>query len=131
MNLLCELDHRHVPAYAISNGDFGSTYLVHMLEARYGVRFLEMFLSWEYQMKKPLLIEKAAGILKSRYAIAPAECVLVDDQPQYVEAAARLGMEGILFDARKDSVTDLIGRLNKAGIFISSPIFRNWLPKGA
>ena len=36
-------------------------------------------------------------LLCSRYGLTPAECVFIDDRPVNVEAARRVGMQGILY----------------------------------
>jgi FMN phosphatase YigB (HAD superfamily) len=100
----------------VSNGDFGSVYVCRLLEVHYGIKFLAAFVSCDFGVKKPALIDRAVVALRRLGRIAPEECVFVDDVPAYVEAAKQYGMKGIVFDARHDSVDDLEERLRFFGV---------------
>ncbi len=54
--------------------------------------------------------KKIYEILLSRYDLNPEECVFIDDRPENVEAAEKLGIKGIVFEDF-DEVHEKLGRL--------------------
>jgi|SRR3989344_656763 len=103
---------------AVSDGDFGSTYAIDMLETHYGIRFHKRFESWQVGVKKPCLYKHALNFLESEHTINADEIVCIDDIMEYVEVADHLGMRGIKFDARVDGAEFLIARLVENGVHI-------------
>ncbi|OGZ55410.1 MAG: hypothetical protein A3H64_03520 [Candidatus Ryanbacteria bacterium RIFCSPLOWO2_02_FULL_45_11c] len=89
---------------AVSNGDFGSTYAIDMLETHYGIRFKKRFESWQVGVKKPCLYKYVLNFLESEHAINADEVVCVDDIIEYITVANRIGMRGIVFNATTEPV---------------------------
>lgn len=52
-----------------------------------------------------------------RLGVAPAEAVFVDDRPENVEMACRLGMHGIHFTSRAEMLAQLVEILSQDGDF--------------
>lgn len=69
------------------------------LRSRDKLRFLDTFDGgiFSYQVKCIKPDEKIYRILMERYSIRPGDATFYDDRPENVEAAARLGMNGIVF----------------------------------
>ena len=94
VEVLAELRRRNVPLYALSNFGAGSFALI---EHRY--EFFEWF--------DGMVISGREGVVKpepeifarlcERYRLAPAEAVFVDDMAVNVDAARRIGMDGVVF----------------------------------
>jgi putative hydrolase of the HAD superfamily len=77
--------------------------------------FNPVLLSYEIGVRKP--DPKAYQILLSKLQVAPQTVLFIDNQPVNVEAAKKLGMDGIVFTNRDQ----LAQELKKRGIEIPSP----------
>lgn len=94
----------------ISNCDkMRGRHIVNFLESFHEIRFLEVFISSETGVKKPDLIQYALAKLQEKHGLSTAECVFIDDVPEYVEAARRIGLDAVLFNA----ITERINVLTK------------------
>lgn len=115
VNLFYDLQERF-PIIAVSNGDEGSRYAVHMLEVFYNLRFEKVFVSHEQRCRKPALLNHVREwLIKNKFD--PAQCPFVDDLPRYTEAARiEYGFPAILFDATRQPVSLLQSELAKFGI---------------
>ena len=103
---------------AVSDGDFGSTYAIDILETHYGIQFQNKFISWNVGVKKPILYEHALKCLESEFAIHVDEVVCIDDNEEYIKVTADIGMRGIQFSAETDIAEFLVARLAKNGVQI-------------
>lgn len=101
---------------AVSDGDFGSTYAIDMLETHYSIRFQKRFESWQVGFKKPSLYTCVLNYLEASHIVHADEVVCIDDIIEYVEVADRLGMRGVKFDVRVDGVEFLTARLAESGV---------------
>lgn len=82
------------PVYGISNFSrelFDRTAPVH----RFLDRFSGLVLSADVGINKP--DPRIYAILCERYALAPGNCIFIDDAPRNVEAARAFGMDAVLF----------------------------------
>lgn len=76
--------------------------------------FSGIVVSGEEKCAKP--DERIFQILMRRYGLTPSESVFIDDAPENVEAACRIGFQGILFC----SAEQLRDELKAKGIFLSA-----------
>jgi putative hydrolase of the HAD superfamily len=99
LDLLLQLSTSGVPLYCLSNMA-NSTFSY--LRARYDFwdRFQGIVVSAHIKMRKPE--PEIYRHLLSRYALAAASCVFIDDMPVNVAAAREVGMEAILFRGAED-----------------------------
>ena len=101
---------------AVSNGDFGSRFVVSLLKVNHGISFLRSFISSECGVRKPQLIDRACDVLLREHGIHREECIYIDDMYQYVVAAKKLGLQAIQYHGLKESPHQLRSRLWKAGV---------------
>jgi 2-haloacid dehalogenase len=96
VDILRALESRGVPLYALSNWSVET-----WPHARDRFDFLDLFdgmvISGFEGTKKP--DSAIFEILTQRHAIAPADAIFVDDRPENVAAAMRLGFRGVRFTA--------------------------------
>ena len=104
---------------AVSNGDFGSRYVVDLLTARHGLSFLESFVSSEIGVIKPQLFARVKETLWLTCRIEPRECLYVDDIGRYVESAQIYNMHGILHDATRESPEMFVAKLRDFDIVLA------------
>jgi len=71
------------------------------------VYFEKMYLSYKVKMRKPDA-EIFRLVLKEN-GLQPQETLFIDDSPQHIEAAKRLGIQTYLLDVTKESILDLFG----------------------
>jgi FMN phosphatase YigB (HAD superfamily) len=91
----------------VSNGDSeGVRHLTYHLMGSYGLRFKEIFISAERRCKKPQLLLTVSNYLREN-GIRAEYCVFIDDIETYTQAATRLGIPAIQFDATKQSADEL------------------------
>lgn len=61
--------------------------------------------SWQVQQVKPE--REIFETLLQRFSLTPQECVFLDDTRANVEAARKLGIQGILFESREQAMEEL------------------------
>lgn len=108
-NLLRELRSYGYPLYGLSNWSAETFPLV---RDRYPVFSLldGYVISGQEHCVKPE--EKIYRILLERYSLKAAESVFIDDRAENVEAARKLGMEGIVFESEpklREQLSELLG----------------------
>ena len=109
---------RQYKIVAVSNGPFDVLYLCELLRIESGIQWAKVFVSAEYRLKKPGLLDNVVTWLKEE-GITPAETVFVDDIQKYVDAALKRNFGGaVLFDASKESAEILEQKLVELGVCV-------------
>lgn len=106
--LLASLKEKGYKLYILSNFSFGfRTFAPHVKAISYcdGV-----FASCDYMLLKPekAIYEKFFEV----FGLNPAECLFIDDTPANIEGSRAAGMEGIVFNALKETPEQLLEKLN-------------------
>lgn len=112
INLLKELQRQGYQTALLAN-TFANQAAIKR-ELGYYNLFNPVLLSYEIGVRKP--DPRAYQILLSRLQVAPQAILFIDDQPANIEAAKKLGIDGIVF-TNKDQ---LVQELKKRGIEVSS-----------
>jgi|SRR5271166_1345377 len=114
VDILAELRGRGVPLYALSNWS-AETFPIAQKRFDFLQWFRGILLSGEVRLVKP--DPRIFELFFETFAVAPAQAIYVDDLPRNVEAAATLGMHGILFSDPAALRRELInlGFLNPVG----------------
>jgi len=99
INILANLLERNIALYSITNWNRET-----FAASRKRFPFLDWFsgivVSGEEKVAKP--DPRIYRILMDRYSLDPAGAVFVDDSPENVEAAEKLGFTGIVFSSPED-----------------------------
>ncbi len=104
----------------VSNGDFGSRYVVDRLETDHGIEFAESFVSSEIGVKKPGMLAVVKGVMWQSHQIAPHECLFIDDIPEYAKAAEDLGMKAFVHNATIETTPGIFeAKLHDHDIFLT------------
>jgi 2-haloacid dehalogenase len=94
VDILAELRARGVPLYALSNWS-AETFPISLRRFDFLQWFQGILLSSEVRLLKP--DPRIFRLFCDTHAIGPAQAVYIDDSKLNVEAAAALGMHGIVF----------------------------------
>lgn len=101
---LCELKERGYKLYVLSN------YAKKTYEKTYEkLKFLHFFdgkvFSFDCKYIKPE--EDIYQELLNRYGLEAGECVFIDDRPENIDAAEKIGIKGIVFDSYDNASKEL------------------------
>lgn len=112
--LLNDLRERYVIAILSNNNEL----LKYGFEKRFGFQSLfdEVIFSSQTGAKKP--DEAMYKHFLKRFGIAANRAVFVDDMPENVAAAEKLGIKGVVFNCNKQSVRELRVALHETGISV-------------
>ncbi len=117
-HVLVELQKRY-PLFAVSDGDFGSEFVVRSLFAHHAVAFKKVFISSKFGLKKPLLFGPVISFLQQKFGVEPEECIFIDNKEGNVIDARNLGMSAFVFNITEgNSILLLLAGLRHAGVKI-------------
>lgn len=102
--------HRNYRLVLVSNTNALHFEMIRVTYAQLLRHFDDLVLSYEVHAMKPQAEIFQAAV--ARAGCRPEECFYTDDIPAYVEAACRMGIDGVLFESR----TQLEGELSGRGI---------------
>ena len=88
----------------------GPRHSVFLRNSGYYDGFAPVLLSCELGVNKP--DPKIYQILLSHLQVAPEDCIFIDDKQENIDAAALLGIDGIVFSSVEQVKTELERRLN-------------------
>jgi 2-haloacid dehalogenase len=124
VEILGELRGRGVPLYALSNWS-AETFPISLRRFEFLRWFKGVVLSGEVRLIKP--DPRIFKLFFEAHAIDPGDAVYIDDLPSNVEAAAALGMHGILFtdpsalrsELVKLGLLDPVGQIDHVAAWVS------------
>lgn len=84
----------------------------HSLQQQFGVPdlssfFEKVYLSYEIKLRKP--DAEIFQYVLDNNQLDPAETLFIDDSPQHIEGAKKLGIHTYWLDVKKESITDVFG----------------------
>lgn len=106
--LIASLRERGYKLYILSNFSFGFHTFVPKVKL-FGY-FDGLFASCDYMLLKPekAIYEKFFEV----FSLKPEECIFIDDTPANIEGSRSAGMDGIVFNALKETPGELSEKLN-------------------
>lgn len=116
--VLKKLQERY-PLIVVSDGDFGSKFVVQILQVHYRISFEKVFISSEFGLKKPALFAPVTDWLRKVCNIEPQECVFIDNKEGNVVVARSIGMTAFVYNITEGTpVRVLLAGLRNAGVEI-------------
>ncbi len=112
-DLLHRLKERYRTFLLSNNNEIHYNWIMAYLNREFGLESNSVFFEKDYyshlmQMRKP--DPEIFEFVSATHSLAPERTLFVDDSPQHIETARRLGWSAYLLD-RGDSLPDLLGRL--------------------
>lgn len=110
LDFMRKLHEQDYHLYALSNT--GMRFANYLMNSKYG-----QFFEGEVFSAKEKLMKPGSGIYQTlidRYNLNPSESLFIDDRPENIEAARKLGMHGFVFTIEKlPELKEYIEKLNK------------------
>lgn len=111
MDLLNKLNKTHRTFLLSNTNDIHMTWIHNYLQKIFGIAdfsgcFEKVYLSFLLNTRKPEA-EIFELVLRENNLI-PEETLFIDDSPQHLEGAGKLGIQTYLLDVKKESITDVL-----------------------
>ena len=110
LDMLKKINHSHRSFLLSNTNEIHITQIQHYLQQTFGIPNLEshfekVYLSYKINMRKPD-VEIFQFVLTENNLI-PEETLFIDDSPQHLEGAKKLGIHTYWLDVERESITDL------------------------
>ena len=110
LELLATLKQTHRTFLLSNTNEIHIDTIYHALQQQYGIPdlsgyFEKVYLSYQVKMRKP--DAEIFELLMNENGLEPKETLFIDDSPQHIEAAQKLGIQTYWLDVQRESILDL------------------------
>jgi glucose-1-phosphatase len=110
LELLKKVKQTHRTFLLSNTNEIHIQWFYNSLQQHFGVSglsgyFEQVYLSYEIQLRKP--DAEIFNYVLDRNQLDPAETLFIDDSPQHIESAKKLGIQTYWLDVKKEDIADL------------------------